>query len=62
MDANKLGRLFGIFIVLFVAALCGYAATTFVTLIWNPLDWTPAGRLVFIGTVLFVYPKLFNDE
>lgn len=62
MDANKLGKAFGLFLALSVAALCGYAATTFVTFIWNPGDWTPAGRLVFIGTTLFVYPKLFDEE
>lgn len=62
MDANKLGKAFGFTLTLLVATLCGYAATTFVTFIWNPSDWTPAGRLVFLGTALFVYPKLFDEE
>ena len=62
MDANKLGKAFGFTLTLLVAAFCGYAATVFVTLLLNPGDWTPAGRLVFIGTTLFVYPKLFDEE
>lgn len=62
MDAQKLGNAFGYLITLLVAGLCGYAATVFVTQTFNPRDWTPAGRLIFMAMGLYVHPRLFNEE
>lgn len=62
MISEKLGTLAGHIMVYAVAIFCGYAAAYFVTSTPNPLDWTPAARLVFLGMAIYVYPKLFSDD
>ena len=62
MNVEKMGVAFGYLITLLVTSFCAFAATYFVTSVANPLEWTPAGRLVFLGTALYVYPKLFHDD
>ena len=62
MTSEKLGNLLGHALVYAIAVFCGYAAAYFVTSTANPLDWTPAARLVFMGMSIYVYPKLFNDD
>lgn len=62
MIAEKLGYLVGQALIYLIAGFCAFAATYFVTSVANPFEWTPAGRLVFMGTALYVYPKLFYDD
>ena len=58
LNTATLGRLAGYAVLLLVASFCGYAATYFVTLLPEPATWTPAGRLVFLGTTVFVFSDL----
>ena len=62
MNTNTLGWLFGHLLIFAVTMFCGYAAAAFVTSQMNPTDWSPAARLVFLGTNFIIYPRLLARE
>lgn len=62
MNTELLGKIAGSLLVVAVTLFFAFAATVFVTGEWHARDWSPAGRLIFLGATLFTWPKLFHAK